>query len=321
MTNETTFVFSDLPIGLSAAILTSRSVRLRIGGSGGPSYLPPREWPGGDGVTPDGITTADLKLRFDPDAMRLDFASGAGRVFLRLVLSATETRPRLRLRFDIVGEQHFYGLGQGGHGLDRLGTTRRLWNAHVNHGPGGDIAIPLLLSTAGYGLFFDNPRFALIDSGRTHDRVSFDYECDGDGFDLYFLGGGTLREALATAGELLGRPPMPPRWALGFMQSSRHFSGPEEVRALATTLRDKALPCDALIFLSTYSDGKGWNHAVGSLDFEPTIFPDPEAMLGDFRDQNFRVITHEYPVLHEDSPRSRRGSERAASSSTTATTG
>ena len=143
-----------------------------------------------------GIATADLSLRFDPAALRLDFGNGAGRTWLRLVLSATETRPRLRLRFDIVGEQHFYGLGQGGHGLDRLGTTRRLWNAHVNHGPGGDIAIPLLLSTAGYGLFFDNPRFALIDSGRTHDRVSFDYECDGDGFDLYFLGGGTLREAL-----------------------------------------------------------------------------------------------------------------------------
>ena len=112
---------------------------------------------------------------------------------------------------DISADALLRSIDSIGHGLDRLGTTRRLWNAHVNHGPGGDIAIPLLLSIAGYGLFFDNPRLALIDSGRTHDRVSFDYECDGDGFDLYVLGGGTLRGALATAAELLGRAPLPPR--------------------------------------------------------------------------------------------------------------
>ena len=73
-----------------------------------------------------------------------------------------QTHMRLRLRFDIIGEQHFYGLGQGGHGLDRLGPTRRLWNAHVNHGPGGDIAIPLLLSTAATASSSTIQRFALI---------------------------------------------------------------------------------------------------------------------------------------------------------------
>src|SRR5262249_18523172 len=52
----------------------------------------------------------------------------------------------------------------------------------------------------------------------------------------------------------------------------------------------------------TYSDGKGWNEAVGSLAFEPSTFTAPEAMLRGFRAQNFRVITHEYPVIHENSP-------------------
>ena len=71
---------------------------------------------------------------------------------------------------------------------------------------------------------------------------------------------------------------------------------------LATTLRDKGLPCDALILLSTYSDGKGWNRAVGSLDYESSVFPEPRATIAALKARGFRVVTHEYPVVHEGSP-------------------
>ena len=51
--------------------------------------------------------------------------------------------------------------------------------------------------------------------------------------------------------ELLGRPPLPPRWALGFLQSTRHFDDTAELRRLPRTIRDKRIPCDAPIYLST----------------------------------------------------------------------
>ena len=44
--------------------------------------------------------------------------------------------------------------------------------------------------------------------------------------------------------ELLGRPPLPPRWALGFIQSTRHFDDTAELRALPRTIREKRIPCD-----------------------------------------------------------------------------
>ena len=56
------------------------------------------------------------------------------------------------------------------------------------------------------------------------------------------------------------------------------------------------------ILLSTYGDGKGWNRAVGSLDYEPSVFPEPRATIAAFKEQGFRVVTHEYPVVHEGSP-------------------
>ena len=73
--------------------------------------------------------------------------------------------------------------------------------------------------------------------------------------------------------ELLGRAPLPPRWALGYLQSTRHFDDTDELRRLPRTIRDKRIPCDALIFLSTYGDALGWNRGVGHLEFQPELCP------------------------------------------------
>src|SRR4029077_17046512 len=46
----------------------------------------------------------------------------------------------------------------------------------------------------------------------------------------------------------------------------------------------------------------GWNRGVGHLGFQPTLWPKPAELLDDVRRQHFAFITHEYPVLHEQSP-------------------
>src|SRR5262249_2663005 len=102
--------------------------------------------------------------------------------------------------------------------------------------------------------------------------------------------------------ELLGRAPLPPRWALGFLQSTRHFHDTDELRRLPRTIRDKRIPCDALIYLSSYGEAKGWNRGVGHLEWEPALWPKPDELLSEVRAQHFEFITHEYPVLHAQSP-------------------
>ena len=89
---------------------------------------------------------------------------------------------------------------------------------------------------------------------------------------------------------------MPPRWALGYLQSTRHFESRADVLGLADTLREKNLPCDALIFLSTYGEALGWNIGVGHLGYQPSLFADPSELIGSLHERGFRVITHEYPA-------------------------
>jgi alpha-glucosidase (family GH31 glycosyl hydrolase) len=258
--------------------------------------------------SPIRLATSDLRIELAPDAGAVTLLDGSGAWLLREVAAgqaAATPAPSggaVEAHFAFAGEQHFYGLGQGGGGLDRLGVTRQLWNSHLGHGPGSDMGVPLLLSHRGYALFFDNTSAAAVSVGRSDGGVRIRYTAEVGPIVWYALVGPDLRGVLREVAELLGRAPLPPRWALGFLQSTRHFHDTAELRALPRTLREKRIPCDGLIYLSTYGEARGWNRGVGHLEFEPTLWPGPAALIAEARAQQFEVITHEYPVLHEASP-------------------
>ena len=53
---------------------------------------------------------------------------------------------------------------------------------------------------------------------------------------------------------------MPARWTFGYQQSHRTLAGPDEVMWVAKTMREKKLPCDALLYL-----GEVWQHLRAKL--------------------------------------------------------
>jgi alpha-glucosidase (family GH31 glycosyl hydrolase) len=311
-----TFRFGEGTSQVSVTICTPRIVRIELGADrlgAGPSYVGPRDWPAVplcvDASEPVRVATADLRVEVSTAPLRLAFLDAAGTMLLgepadggMTAERSADGRTRLHARFAFAGEQHFYGLGQGGGSLDRLGLSRQLWNTHLGHGPGSDMGIPLLLSNRGYALFFDNSSDAQLAVGRSDNGVRIAYTAAAGGLVWYFLIGRDLRGLLGEVAALLGRAAMPPRWALGFLQSTRHFHDTAELRRLPRTIREKRIPCDGLIYLSTYGEARGWNRGVGHLEFQPELWPDPSSLLGEARGQHFELITHEYPVLHEASP-------------------
>lgn len=293
------------PVEITAA--AAKILRVRIGA--GPfdpaaSYLPSAEdRPALPMMHQDGVSrTGAMAFRIGVEPLTLEILDGAGAAPLRLRLDRVDLRRGLRLPLEFIGEQHFYGLGGGGQRLDRLGVTRRFWNSHINHGQGADVSVPLMLSSAGYGLFFDHSGDASLDPGDSNDDVLADYSCADGRVDIHVLAGATMRETLGLAADLLGHAPMPPRWALGFLQSTRHFDDTDELLALADGFRKRNIPCDGIVLLSTYSDQHGWNAGVGHLTFDPLLLPDPRSTIGALKQRGFRVITHEYAVLHRASP-------------------
>jgi alpha-glucosidase (family GH31 glycosyl hydrolase) len=313
-----TLRFAGDRVPVTVTFCSPRIVRVELGQdteARAPSYVLERPWPSPSFDIVEGepvvLGTTDLRVEVATAPLRLTFLDPSGTWLLREPPDggmsmeqpgAGGRSGRVRAQFAFSGEQHFYGLGQGGGSLDRLGVTRQLWNTHLGHGPGSDMGVPLLVSNRGYGLFFDNPADAVLAVGRSDNGVRIAYAAEGGRLVWYFLRGHDVRGVMREVAELLGYPSMPPRWALGFLQSTRHFDDTAELRRLPRTIRERRIPCDALIYLSTYGEARGWNRGVGHLQFQPELWPDPSAVLDEARRQHFEIITHEYPVLHERSP-------------------
>ena len=135
-----------------------------------------------DDGEPVRMATTDLRVEVSTTPLRLTFLDTAGTLLLcepaeggMTAERSEDGRRRVHARFAFGGEQHFYGLGQGGLALDRLGVSRQLWNTHLGHGPGSDMGVPLLLSNRGYALFFDNSSDAQITVGRSDGGVRIVY--------------------------------------------------------------------------------------------------------------------------------------------------
>ena len=172
--------FDNAGSPVTVTVCTSRIVRIELADErdvAGPSYVGPRSWAGSAFELLDGervrLSTADLRVEAATSPVRLTFLDASGDWLLRepagggmRTESCGDARRRLHACFEFSDEQHFYGLGQGGLQLDRLGVARQLWNTHIGHGPGSDMGVPLLVSNRGYALFFDNTSAAMLSVGR-----------------------------------------------------------------------------------------------------------------------------------------------------------
>lgn len=302
----------ELPgAGMILTACTSRILRVRIecpGMQQALSYVGPRSWPkaGTVSVGEGLLSTADCKVEVSATANQLTFSDGHG-AFLRahqLGGPAPDIAQGggIDARFEIIGDQHFYGLGQGGQQFDRLGGARQLWNSMMGHGPGANIPMPLAVSSRGYAIFFDNSSDGTLVLGRSDGMSQMTYSATRGPLDFYVLVAPDLRGVMKELATLLGAALMPPRWVLGFLQSTRHFRDTDELRELPRKLRDHRIPCDALILLSSYADAKGWNTGVGHLEFQADLWHDPKALLAEMHGMHFHVMSHEYPVLHPEAP-------------------
>ena len=63
---------------------------------------------------------------------------------------------------------------------------------------------------------------------------------------------------------------------LGQSPANATLAGPEEIRWVAQTMREKKLPCDALIYLGTDFTPSGWNTHNGEFTWHPKNFPEPK---------------------------------------------
>ena len=220
------------------------------------------------------------------------------RVVQRLILDGD------KVRFDMA-DSKLYGLGHGFCSpMNRRGS---IYDMAVNGQVSGMIdngsatsAIPYLIGTGGWGLFFHLPWksvFNLHGCYWAFKPGGLDGYCErtgGDVWDLFVVDGADIADAVTGYYELTGRAPMPPKYAFGYQQSHRTLLYNDEnfMRTSARYFRESGFPCDVLIYLGTGFADDGWNERHGSFRFNRRVFENPAQDVAKLHAENFKVMLH-----------------------------
>ena len=95
---------------------------------------------------------------------------------------------------------------------------------------------------------------------------------------------------------ITGPAVMPPKWALGYLQSHRTLQDDRQMLSIVDSFRAKRIPVDAVIYLGTGFTPRGWNKQQPSFEFNPEVFKrHPKDVISDMHDRHVKVILHMVP--------------------------
>ncbi|HET7216914.1 MAG TPA: TIM-barrel domain-containing protein, partial [Vicinamibacterales bacterium] len=231
------------------------------------------------------IRAGALTVRVTPQPPALDIVSAAGATVQRLSFEPQGSEVRF-----LLPKGPLLGLGQGGPQFDRKGQTDRMRNGQGGYQlqtHGSRAPIQWLVGTDGWGMFIHHPQGAFDFTGGDG---RFTPHAPGSAFDAFIVASSDPAVIMREYARITGLPALPAQWTLGYMQSHRTLSGPEEILSIPKTFREKKLPCDALIYLGTEFTPSGWNTRNGEFGWKTENFPNPKAMIDEIHAQHFKVV-------------------------------
>jgi alpha-glucosidase/alpha-D-xyloside xylohydrolase len=203
------------------------------------------------------------------------------------------------------------GLGEGGPQFDRRGefySTRNGEGVSSLAMYGARIPVPFLIGSDGWALFLSEPRGAFDLRGAQGVLHPQPGATPGRA-DVFLVDAREPADTMREFVRLTGAPVMPPKWALGYMQSHRTLSTEADILAEARTFREKQLPCDTFIFLGTGFCPAGWNLGHDSFQFNTNVFVhDAATVIQELHTNHLHVVLHvvplqkDYPMLHGQIP-------------------
>jgi len=180
-----------------------------------------------------------------------------------------------------------YGLGQHQSGVwNYRGESVDISQDNSN------IAVPLLVSSNGYGIFWNNDSRSRFNN-RFANYLYISSEV-ADVIDYYFFYGPELDKVIASYRELTGQAPMFGRWAYGFWQCKNRYKSQDEILGVARKYRDLHIPVDNIV-----QDWFWWNRK-GEFTFNKN-YPDPKGMIDELHRENFHLMISIWPFFEPGS--------------------
>jgi len=193
-------------------------------------------------------------------------------------------------KFKSPKDESLYGLGC--HPEDSLSVNYKGRNQEmaIKYMTG---AIPVLLSTKGYGLFWDNYSASNF-YGAENANTKFKYESEsGTMVDYYFIYGPSFDNIIASYRNATGNAPMFPKWSFGLFQSQDRYKSQAEILSVKDKYRNGKIPVDVIV-----QDWFYWEpNVIGSHVMWPERYPDPKAMVDELHKANIHAMISIWPVF------------------------
>ena len=249
------------------------------------------------------ITTKRLKITVDKANNSITYDDPAGKTILseygsdnksmQATVVANIRTYTCSTSFWSPTDEGLFGLGC--HPLDSLAINYKGRNQDlaIKYLTG---AIPVLLSTKGYGLLWDNysaSKFVGTDPSK------YQYVSEsGNQIDYYFFYGPDFDHIVSLYRDATGRAPMFGKWAYGLFQSEDRYKTQNEVLAAGAGYRNAHIPVDVVV-----QDWYYWEPLpIGSHVMNPQRYPDPKAMVDSLHNEHLHAMISIWPVFGSGTP-------------------
>lgn len=246
------------------------------------------------------ITTSRLKIKVNKstnavtyndlnDVVILSEDAATGKVVTPVTVAGINTY-NCSTQFNSPNDEALFGLGC--HPEDSLAMNYKGRNQDlaIKYMTG---AIPVLLSTKGYGLLWDNYSASYF-YGAEAGNTKYKYVSEsGTMVDYYFFYGKEFDKIISLYREATGTAPMFPKWSFGLFQSQDRYKSQVEVLSVKDNYRNNHIPVDCIV-----QDWFYWEpNVIGSHVMYPERYPNPKAMVDELHKANIHGMISIWPVF------------------------
>ena len=192
--------------------------------------------------------------------------------------------------FNSPADEALFGLGC--HPVDTLSINYKGRNQSmlIKYMTG---AIPVMLSTRGYGLLWDNYSASNF-YGAEANNTEYKYVSEsGAMIDYYLFYGPDFDRIIDLYRTATGKAPMYPKWSYGLFQSQDRYKTQAEILTVKDGYRNNHIPVDAVV-----QDWYWWSPLpIGSHIMNRERYPDPKALIDELHKANMHAMISIWPVF------------------------
>ncbi|MDP9047775.1 MAG: DUF4968 domain-containing protein [Bacteroidota bacterium] len=245
------------------------------------------------------ITTKKLHIKINKATNAITYTDLSGTIItaedrenktMRAATVAGINTYNVSTQFNSLANEALYGLGC--HPIDSLSINYkgRDQDLAIRYMTG---AIPVLLSTKGFGLLWDNYSASNF-YGAVDNNTKFKYVSEsGKQVDYYFFYGPGFDQIINLYRIATGKAPMYAKWAFGLFQSQDRYMSEAEVLSVKDNYRNRHIPVDVIV-----QDWYYWDPLpIGSHVMKPERYPHPKQMLDELHKANIHGMISIWPVF------------------------